>query len=88
MFACHKIYQTKSLPDPWCATATWITWEADDGTDWSQQPGLAAWKDAQYAVYGGSRVIQSEARRQCQQCGADLMSIVNMQEQKFISTQM
>ena len=87
MFVC--IIYSKLNPS-WCTTATWFTWEADTKTDWSQQPGFAAWKDAQYAVMNTlqDRVNQSEARRQCQQCGADLMSVVNEQEHNFINTQM
>ena len=76
------------FPEPWCTTATWITWKADNETDWSQQPGFAAWKDAQYAVYNEEYVSQPEARRHCQQCGADLLSVVNMQEHEFITRQM
>ena len=70
-------------------TAKWFNWESDSSTDWSQQPGFAAWRDAQYAVMSRYEDIvnQSEARRRCQQCGADLMSVVNVQEHQFIATQ-
>ena len=81
------IYHNESLPGPWCRTATWITMEADTEADGSQQPGFTA----QYAVHNEraeDRVNQAEARRQCQQCGADLSSVVNVQEHKFVLTQM
>ena len=74
-----------SVLEPWCETARWITWEADTETDWSTKPGFAAWKDEQYAGNNRARVNQSEARQQCQQCGADLTSVVNVQEHTFIT---
>ena len=73
---------------PWCVTVKWFTWEADSKTDWTKQPGFAAWKDAQYAVSLGVKASQRQARQWCQQCGADLMTVVNVQEHNFINTQM
>lgn len=82
-------YQIKSLPEPWCTTATWFTREADTETDWSQYyeydwTEIAVWKNSQYAVYNEGYVNQPEARRECQQCGAQLLSVANHYEHSFI----
>ena len=82
-------YQIKSLPEPWCTTATWFTRQADTETDWSQEDDyygseLAVWKNSQYAVSNEGYVNQPEAIRECQQCGAQLLSIVNSLEYSFI----
>ena len=55
-----------------------------NGINWRTQPGWEAWRYAQFAFNHDDEVTQSEARNQCQLCGAELVSIVNLQEHQFI----